>query len=541
MNLTSEQGSGLFLRKATGLTREFGIADAIWTNLGLVGVFFSLTFIASTGPLIGGDPVVGGIIALIGMFFVAIAFAAMSIITPRTASDYVFTSRYLNPALGFVGNAGYYVSTVPLFMGITITTIESFGFSALFAYVGLATGNQGMVNLATTLSTNPYYELAVGGILTILVGMIPLLGYRVYRWLNNVILPLILVAVAVMFYVLATTPTSVALQRLTALSGNPNLIANVTAVQPVSAIPVAHGLGADFALNAVYVVGFAYIISAIYIAGEVRQVKRNMPIAIVGTLIITLIIFAGATILSYNTFGYNFLSNLYTQTIALANPAGVGLPLIPYLDFLTAAISNNVYIGGFIIIVVIIQLLWYQTNAVFVGGRLLLSYSFDRIMPSFMGDVSDRLHVPAKAMIVSLIIGLLAGLVFVFPSTAAVAFLMSSAAVAILLLFPITVVGIALLVFRYQKSAQFKASSLSNSYLGGPLYVIAAVITIIYSIATFVEYIITPAIFPTSLTEGLELIFIPIAILFVIYYVSRAINASRGVKFNLIFKEIPPE
>lgn len=266
-----------------------------------------------------------------------------------------------------------------------------------------------------------------------------------------------------------------------------------------------------------------------------------MPIAIVGTLIITLIIFAGATILSYNTFGYNFLSNLYTQTIALANPAGVGLPLVPYLDFLAAAISNNVYIGGFIIIVVIIQLLWYQTNAVFVGGRLLLSYSFDRIMPSFMGDVSDRLHVPAKAMIVSLIIGLLAGLVFVFPSTAAVAFLMSSAAVAILLLFPITVVGIALLVFRYQKSAQFKASSLSNSYLGGPLYVISAVITIVYSIATFVEYIITPAIFPTSLTEGLELIFIPIAILFVIYYVSRAINASRGIKFELIFKEIPPE
>ncbi|MGI0086074.1 MAG: amino acid permease, partial [Nitrososphaerales archaeon] len=358
---------GVFLRQATGLTREFGIFDSIWTNLSLVGVFFSLTFIASTAPLTGGNPLYGGLIALVGMFFVALTFAAISIITPRTASDYVFASRYLNPALGFVGNAGYYVSTVPLFMGITITTIESFGFSALFAYVGLQTGNTGMVSLSTTLSTNPYYELALGGGLTILVGLIPFFGYRIYRGLNNIILPLILIAVAVMFFVLASTPTSTAIARLSSITGNPNLAANVTAVAPVSAIPASHGLLNDFALNAVYVVGFAYIISAIYIAGEVKHVKRTMPIAIIATLFITLIIFAGATLLSYNTFGYDFLSNLYTKSIVLGQYPALGFPLVPYLDFLAAAISNNIYIGSFIIIVVIIQLLWYQTNAVFVG------------------------------------------------------------------------------------------------------------------------------------------------------------------------------
>lgn len=54
-------------------------------------------------------------------------------------------------------------------------------------------------------------------------------------------------------------------------------------------------------------------------------------------------------------------------------------------------------------------------NAVFVDGRLLLSSSFDRIMPGFMGDVSERFQLPAKAMIVSLKMGILAGVLFVEP------------------------------------------------------------------------------------------------------------------------------
>jgi amino acid transporter len=529
----------VFLRNATGLRREFGVLDAIWINLSLVGIIFSLTFISSTAPLVGGDPIQGGLLALVAMFFVAIVFSIVSVITPRTAGDYVFTSRYLHPALGFVGNAGYFVSTVPLFMGITITTIESFGFSGLFAYLGLVWNNQGLLNLASSL-LQWYNELALGGILTIVFGLLPFFGYRIYKAMNRVILPLILIGVAVIFIVLATTPQTTAISRISTLYGVPNIAQSVSA-NSTWVVPPQSGLYNAFALNAVYVVGFSYIISAIYVAGEVKQVKRNMPLAIIGTLIITLIIFAGSTALSYNTFGYGFLSNLYNNAINLLKYPG-NVPVVPYLNFLTASISPNAYVGSFIMIVSIIQLLWYQTNAVLVGGRLLLSYSFDRIMPSFMGDVNGRFNVPAKAMIVALIIGLLAGVVFTYPSPAsAAAFLMSSAAVAIILLFPILVVGIALLVYRFKYVNEFKASAVANSYLGGPLYLIAAVVTIVYSIATFYAYVTVPAIFGFASTEGLELIFVPIIILFVIFYAAKLINSRKGVAFDKIFSEIPPE
>ncbi len=529
----------VFLRDATGLVREFGFLDTVWINLALVGVFFSLVYVASTAPLIGGDPLTGGLIALAGMVFVGLAFSIVSILTPRTAGDYVFTSRYFHPAIGFVGNAGYFVATVPLFMGITITTLESFGLSSLFAYLGFATNNPGYLSLASTLG-QPFYILVVGGGLTVLAGLLPLFGYRLFKLLGKIILPLILIGVAAMFIVLGTTPQAVALSRLNTLTGNATLVQSVNnwGAAHNSPAPDPTNWANTLALNAVYVVGFSYIISAIYVAGEVRQVKKTMPLAIITTLIITFIIFAGATILSYQAFGYNFLSNLYDLSINFVAPP---FPVIPYLDFLAAAISNNVALGSFIIIVATIQLWWYQANAVFVGGRLFLSYSMDRILPAEFGEVSTRFHAPVKPMIASLIIGLFAGVLFVLPTTAGDAFLMSGAAVAIILLFPIFVVGLALLVYRFRRTADYKASPIAKSFLGGPVYLLVAVVTVLYSLYTFYQYISVPAIFGFAGNLGLEFIFGPIILLFIVYYVSYFINKSRGVDFAHIFRQIPPE
>jgi amino acid transporter len=195
----------VFLRKATGLVREFSVLDTIWINLGLVGIIFSLTFISSTAPLTGGNPIYGGVLALIGTLLVSLAFSIVGIVAARSAGDYVFTSRYLNPAVGFVGNAGYFVATVPLFMGITIITLESFGLAALFAYMGLYLHNAGYMSIATKLQ-QPAYEFLVGGSITVLASILPIFGNRLFKLLSRIILPLVLVAVVVMYAVLALTP-----------------------------------------------------------------------------------------------------------------------------------------------------------------------------------------------------------------------------------------------------------------------------------------------------------------------------------------------
>ncbi len=532
----------VFLRNATGLRREFGVLDTIWINLSLVGIIFSITFVAFESPLVAGDPLQGGLIAFVGMFIVGLAFSIVAILVPRTAGDYVFTSRYLHPALGFVGNAGYFVATVPMFIGITITTIETFGFSSLFAYWGLAYHSQSYLNLAGTLYQNTGYEFAIGAVATILFALLPFFGYRLYKALNRVILPLIILGVIVMFGILAFTSQSTAWARLDALTapfGNATFAQNINAIAPA---PVTNFSG-TLALNGIYVVGFSYIISAIYVAGEVKQVQRNMPLAILGTLLITFVMFAGGTLLLYHALGYGFLANAYTTTVVnFGTLSPLPAAFVPYINFFAAAISGNPYLGSFIIIVSLLQLLWYQTNAVFIGSRLLLSYSFDKIMPAFMGDVSTRFHVPAKGMIVSLIIGLIAGAFFVLPSAASAAFALSTAAVAIIIIFPITVLGIAMITFRVRHKMDYEQSAVAKTYLGGGVYWFAAIFTIVYGLFTFYQYLTNPEVFGAAGSVlGYEYIFIPIVILFVIYYASKLINARRGVQFSKIFAEIPPE
>ncbi|MDA4129981.1 MAG: amino acid permease [Thaumarchaeota archaeon] len=532
----------VFLRNATGLRREFGVIDTIWINLSLVGIIFSITFVAYSAPLVAGDPLQGGLIAFVGMFIVGLAFSIVSIIVPRTAGDYVFTSRYLHPALGFVGNAGYFVATVPFFIGITITTIESFGFSSLFAYWGLVYNNSSFLNLASTLYLSPTDEYLLGAGTTIVFALLPFFGYRLYKAMNKIVLPLILLGVIVMFGILAFTSQTSAwahLDSLTSSFGNSTFAEAVNATAP--AAPAS--FSGTLALNGIYVVGFSYIISAIYVAGEVKQVQRNMPLAILGTLLITLVMFAGGTLLLYHAFGYGFLTNIYTKTVInLGTVSPLPAAFVPYINFLAAAISGNVYLGTFIIVVSILQLLWYQTNAVFIGSRLLLSYSFDRIMPSFMGDVSGRWNVPAKGMIVSLIIGLVAGLFFVLPFASSAAFALSTAAVAIIVIFPITVVGIAMITYRIRHKKEYQASAIAKSNLGGGVYWFAAIFTVVYGLFTFYQYLTNPLVFASAGSLlGYEYIFIPIIILFLIYYVSKTINARKGVQFSMIFAEIPPE
>ncbi|HXQ93163.1 MAG TPA: hypothetical protein VN739_09175, partial [Nitrososphaerales archaeon] len=68
------------------------------------------------------------------------------------------------------------------------------------------------------------------------------------------------------------------------------------------------------------------------------------------------------------------------------------------------------------------------------------------------------------------------------------------------------------------------------------------IFTIVYGLFTFYQYLTNSAVFGAAGSVlGYEYIFIPIAILFVIYYVSKLINARRGVQFSKIFAEIPPE
>ncbi|BFH74022.1 APC family permease [Sulfurisphaera javensis] len=510
----------IFLRESSGLVREFSLLDSLWFNISLLGLLFSTYYIASTGPLVGGNPIAGLIIPLVGFLLVGYLFSFIATKVPRVAADYVYVSRNLHPALGFVGNAGYFLATVPLFMGITGITLQTFGLIPLLTILGYYTHNYSLISLGATIDSNTYLMMGIGAAEIIIMSLIPIFGNKVYRIMQWAIIPLVLLVAILMIVIEATVPTSLAIQRLNnfalVYANVTNLYKNVTA--STVPVPAYNNLINTISLNPVFVVGFSYVINTVYIAGEVRNPKKSMPFSILGTLLISGIIFTTALALEYYQYGYVFTSKMLYLSVVEGT-----LPIpTPYLDLLEGIASGNIVLGVLFALVSLLQLLMYLTAASFVGSRLLLSYAMDRIMPDFVGDVDEKRHIPIKAILLSMTAGLIGLIMFSLPVTSAVAFLLSSVATALLMLFPMSVVSIA--VIKNEKGIMRGI----------------AIASLVYLLFTFYQYLTVPAIGANTLT-GYAILAGSIAVLFIIFYTAKFVRGKQGIDFNLIFKEIPPE
>src|ERR1051325_2397450 len=103
----AESGSGrrLFVRQSSGLVRDVSVTNALFFNvaafvgvgLTLYPIFYSLGFIPvwKWGPLseYGWAAIVTGLFCVL----LAIIFASLTSVMPRSGGDYVFTTRILGP------------------------------------------------------------------------------------------------------------------------------------------------------------------------------------------------------------------------------------------------------------------------------------------------------------------------------------------------------------------------------------------------------------------------------------------------------------
>lgn len=233
---------------STMTAAAIAIADMIG-----IGVFTSLGFQVQGIPSAFSVLmlwVVGGIAALCG----ALSYAELAAALPRSGGEYNFLSRIYSRAVGFV--AGWVSATV--------------GFAAPVALAALAFGEyfQGVVPGAPAL--------ALGLVAIWVVGLVHLSGVKLGSAFHNAstALKLALIAVFIVAGFLIGTP------------------------QPVSFAPtladVGTMTGAPFAVGLVFVM-YAYSgwNAATYIAGEVRDPKRSLPLALVSATLIVLLLYVG--------------------------------------------------------------------------------------------------------------------------------------------------------------------------------------------------------------------------------------------------------
>jgi len=268
----------LFTRKATGLVREIGVGTAVLiaianvVGLGWQKRVFQATGWAPVGEstfLFGIHPVVmafavTGIIILVSLYCFSMLSAAM----PRSGGGYIFISRILNPALGFVATWLQFMAVAVSYGLIAVATME-----AVWLFAGLAG-----VTLPGWL-TSPVGLFLWGVLILVIFSGIAFYGIkltgRLLQWLFWI--PAFILVIVYILFIVATPGTMEAgVQSLFGSNASAYTQAAIDQGMADTAAGNTYWGAVGTAMLAAY---WAYIgyAAASFVAGEVKEAHKSLP------------------------------------------------------------------------------------------------------------------------------------------------------------------------------------------------------------------------------------------------------------------------
>jgi amino acid transporter len=414
----------LFVRQSSGLVRNVSVTNALFFNVAaFVGVgltLYPLFYSLAGKPMWKAGPFSGyGWAAIItGLFCVLLAliFSSLTSVMPRSGGDYVFTSRIIHPALGWMESWTLVIASILIIAFEVPLVLRNLQITARIIGIGVGgsffTGANSWFTDATGAITGMPGFIACMVVL-IGIGAICVLPTRSFHKVVTVLAGFGVVCFIAMFVfgLLFTHKGS--------FNANlPHYDGGITAAQ-LSAAGKAGGVvdtsSTGFLSRLVSTGAFPLVLSVLlfqyigfqysaYIAGEVRgNVRRGVLIALLGALTIGVLANSVYTDAISSHFGFN------TQVSWGANYWGFltkpGLPLgQPNSMPLLAVIANKslwplwalISLGG-----TVFPFLLCPVYINFIS-RMQLAWSLDRQMPEWFGKVNERLRAPLNAILATL-------------------------------------------------------------------------------------------------------------------------------------------
>ncbi len=548
----------VFLRDATGLVRSMSAWDLIFLNLVAVGETWSIIYAAEYAPLYGGDPVLSllltapGVLAILGVYYI------FQVSMPRSGGDYVFMSRVLHPSIALGANFVGWTFFLWFWIGDAAAVFSTQGLEQTLSVYGSLTGQQWAITAAGAFASSATV-FAVGTVAIILLTALVIFGPRLYFRIQNVSMFIAIVAVVVIVGLLATTnPTSFA-NALNAYANSQGVTFEQGAYQNMTAVgtaywggpvPTSSMSGYTFTLIPLWVTVVFWVYSSNYVAGETKNVRASAKTALFGSFTIIFLSTLAVLGIAYVTLGTGFLAGAGSYAYGYTTNI---LPVIPNMVLFASILAGNPLLVWLIGIGVIASILLVAPWAMILMSRILFSYSFDRLVPTWVADVNEKLHTPIKGILIAAVGGevflvFLSGIVG--PSNSASAFLLYSYAGLATVGVTFVFVCISAILFPYRKKDLYERTCpIKQKILGVPVITWLGVIGLAYSLATIGYYSYNYTFYFGAGTLAADFYFFPylggMAIMFAAciawYYGIASIRKKSGILFEKAFQEIPPE
>ena len=396
----------LFLRKASGVVKAFSPFDAYaYNTLALNCVYLgAIAFLTASWAMPGGNMTLAVLITGILTAFMGVVYAHLQASFPRTGGDYVFQSRILSGAVGFVFPFSVWVVGGMVWSGTLGWGISNLCFGPGFSLLGAYTGNQTLTDLGEWSYTS-WGMFVWGTVFLAWATFICSVGFRIY-------------AIVQRYFFWVGLAASLGLLAYIASISHDSFVSNFNAVMSDSfdvndayASTIANAKEAGFtyqrafsftATIAMMPAMWFFFAPAVYSSGNQGEIRdagtvRAKIWQILGAIATATLIMMGFAYLVVDRFGGEFLTS---STWLWANAGdSYPLPMSPFFGFFAAAMSTSVWL----VILMMLTFTVWQTmslpNNQVYASRVLLAMSMDRVAPSWLGRVNTHTHTPMNAVL----------------------------------------------------------------------------------------------------------------------------------------------
>jgi basic amino acid/polyamine antiporter, APA family len=531
-----EEEKKVFVRNATGLVRSLSPFDLFNLSYGQIMPAVGIVFIVSLSPYAfpQSNMFLAFLIAipLVGLG-PALLYSMLGAAMPRTGGDYVYVSRVIHPALGFMTN-WLFTLTVISFIGDAGYVFPSSALNIFVATIGQLTGNQSLVANSAWFATQQG-EIVTGTVLIFGVTILMALGKAVWNFMK-ILFFIVMIGTIVNIIFLLTVSNATFITAWNHMFASQNM-----SYSTVISTAVAHGYKTGSTLSGT-IGGLVYAMAGLigfnfasYSAGEAKSSSRSMPVAIVGSLIIGGLLFAAWAFGIYHAFGYDFFSGA-NYLASCGSACNVALPIPVSVNSLFTIVPQNALVEILGALGFGLAWIWLTPTDFIPVVRNMFAWSFDRVGPERLADVNPRFGSPVKAIILTAVLGEILLILFVYTN-----FGVAFANTTILLNLVFFITSFAGILFPYKAKSVFEQSpGWVKARVGG-----FPVITLVGIFSAIVQSILLYGSFTNAYIGGAPQSY-PIAAGLaigglVLFYVARWYRRNRGINLDLVFKEIPPE
>ena len=524
----AQEAPRLYTRKSSGLVREISGTAALMGSVCVVNLpIAAVTLMLLPFAFPGASMILSVLLSLIPAAILGSVYILFGIMMPRSGGDYVFNGRALHPAVGFAANFNFVIWNL-LFAGIEGSWIFTVGLSGLFGSIGALTGNTWWDTAAANISQE-WVAFIGGAIGLLIVAWLLTNTVRALRVMKVAFsIGIVLVVITVIWTLLIPHGTFVDnVNHVTSYNG---VIHNATKegfTQPSSWTQFSPTVSGIALVSLVTL----FVMFATYTGGEVKNVRRSIPISIYGSLAVGGFIFALMAWAAVKSWTPDFVS----ATQALNGTEAYPFAAEPTFNTI-ASIGSGSTVFAFMINIGFILLM--VANMIFTQmamTRCIFAWSMDRVTPDKVGQVSSRTHAPNWAIAIGTFGALIGLAVFVFTS-----FSEFLGGTTLGFLFTFLVTGLAAVVFPYRRKELYDKSPVKPTIFGVPLLSVLGVASMI-AVGAIVYAYMTNETYGSNTTRAYGVFLGAWIVGFIYYGIVRVIRKRQGVDLGLSATTLPPD